>query len=46
MASLKIHHGSIFPDNGSEAVQLNDQQADWEPAKFLHLHKGDYHHDY
>ena len=37
---LDLIFSSIFPDDGSKAVQLNDQQADWEPTKLLHLHKG------
>ena len=32
---------TIFSDDGSKAVQLNDEQADWKPTELLHLHKGD-----
>ena len=32
---------TIFSDDGSKAVQLDDEQADWKPTKLLHVHKGD-----
>ena len=31
----------IFSDDGSKAVQLNDEQADWKQTKLLYIHKGD-----
>ena len=30
----------ISADDGSKCVQFHDEQADWQPTKLLHLHKG------